>query len=347
MTARARARRAELADGGGRTSLRPPLPAPGGGVHGSAPGRGAQSEDRSPEPLQEMEGGDSTDAAAGTETRCTTTTEERGTSAQACGKGPLRSTCLGAGSTPASVPVSAPSRLAELGGAEPSREEQAANLVENTGGAALPTRFGRTWEEHVEAWKAAGRMVEDALWTRAAIAYSARATFKTKGVEEFAAAIKQTPTRIYQLARVFEAWPDEEKRFLLSFSHHQLAAATDDPRATLEKARAEGWTTVAKMRAGLGLAPAPSGGPGSPDPAPASPDARQARELADQAEAAQEAPRGPISNASRLDALRTAGQALYEEWDEAEPYEPLIRWAKEFTRHVEALEAARAARSGA
>lgn len=195
--------------------------------------------------------------------------------------------------------------------------------TESSGRSGIPSRFGRSWAEHVEAWHAAGRLAEQALWTRAAVAYSLRETFKAEGVAKFAEEIGQTTARVYGLAQVFERFPAESNRFdSLSFTHHQLAAATPDPAATLTRAQEEGWSVPA-MRAALS----------APRPAPAPKDDRAASlvSAAEERQQGQTAPPADLgglarhilahltrAEISRLVAILSGGVAT----DERQPEEP-------------------------
>lgn len=108
-----------------------------------------------------------------------------------------------------------------------------------------------TWEDHVEAWHHFGRVVEGALWGRAAVVASLKGRYGDRAVERFASEVRQAPRTLWQLAQVFEKFPEDRGRTQnLSFWHHAVAMYAKDPARALAKAEAEHWS-VAELRAHL------------------------------------------------------------------------------------------------
>ena len=83
---------------------------------------------------------------------------------------------------------------------------------------------------------------ENTIWRRAAIAYFLRVKLLAPA-KAVSSDTGYSPRRINDLVVTFEAFPEETDRAKdLSFSHHMLAARTDDPVKWIELAIENGWS---------------------------------------------------------------------------------------------------------
>lgn len=181
--------------------------------------------------------------------------------------------------------------------------------------AAIRDTHPETLDEYAEAWHEAGRMMEHALWTRAAVAFAVRGQYGDKGIEEFAARVGRAPRTIWQLVQVFKAFPDENcgRSQNLSFHHHAAALKAKDPAKALASAEERGWS-VREFRDHLQSAKK----------------AKKAEpEIVAQAEAAQEeAPATPAESAdfnaeSEADLLTKPLRRAVQRWPENVSLKPL------------------------
>jgi hypothetical protein len=107
-----------------------------------------------------------------------------------------------------------------------------------------------SWEDHVEAWHHAGRIVDGQAWERARIAASLKGRYGEDAIGKFAREVRFSRSAVYFYARTFAAFPEKSNRLdNLKFTHHLHAAAlTETPaqaREMLALAESEGWSANA------------------------------------------------------------------------------------------------------
>ncbi len=83
----------------------------------------------------------------------------------------------------------------------------------------------------------------DKIWGQGAAIYVLRERMRAKA-GDIASQIGVSSVYVNDLARTFAAFPDPSYRSLeLSFSHHKIAAKTDNPQYWLEQCEANQWST--------------------------------------------------------------------------------------------------------
>lgn len=82
----------------------------------------------------------------------------------------------------------------------------------------------------------------DALWAQATWAARLKPLYRDATARQLSATSGKSPGYIRQLIRTALAFPPEERAQDLSFSHHRLCAATEDPVGWLTQAVANGWS---------------------------------------------------------------------------------------------------------
>jgi len=102
--------------------------------------------------------------------------------------------------------------------------------------AALPVFVGSTWADHVKAWQAITKEIEDRQWQLGAIAASLNRLYGDQSIERFAAEVKSHPTTVWQYAQVYQRFENYERSENLSWSHHLVASYSDNPKAALAEA---------------------------------------------------------------------------------------------------------------
>lgn len=135
------------------------------------------------------------------------------------------------------------------------------NVLAKRGGTSLRDATPETWEDHVEAWHAFGRLEDESRWGRAAVVVSLKGRYGEDAFEKFGDEVGQARSTLYQFASVHETFVEKSKRLdNLSFLHHLVALAADDPFAALDKAAEEGWSARdlrKHLKESKSLAPAP------------------------------------------------------------------------------------------
>jgi N6-adenosine-specific RNA methylase IME4 len=101
---------------------------------------------------------------------------------------------------------------------------------------SLPIFVGSSWDEHVQAWKAVTREIEDRQWMLGAIAESLTRTYGERSVERFALDVGCKAQTVWQYAQVYQRFKNYERSENLTWSHHLVASYSDDPQAALEEA---------------------------------------------------------------------------------------------------------------
>jgi len=101
---------------------------------------------------------------------------------------------------------------------------------------ALPLFTGESWADHVTAWKAITKEIEDRQWQLGAIAASLSRLYGEQSIERFAAEVKCHSTTVWQYAQVYQRFENYERSENLSWSHHLVASYSDDPQAALVEA---------------------------------------------------------------------------------------------------------------
>ncbi len=108
---------------------------------------------------------------------------------------------------------------------------------------ARPLAHLESWKDHVDAWRALGHQVEDAMWGRAAVAASLRHRYGDEAIEKFADEVGQAPRTIWRLAQVHLKFVENcRRRQNLTFSHHAEALIAKDPSAALGLAETKNWS---------------------------------------------------------------------------------------------------------
>jgi hypothetical protein len=100
----------------------------------------------------------------------------------------------------------------------------------------LPAFSGGSFEQHVEAFERIRDEAEDKLWTLGAIAESLTRSYGDKAIPDFAAAVNYSASRIYELAATYKAWSGRDRAEDLSFTHHAIAARSEDPEGAIVRA---------------------------------------------------------------------------------------------------------------
>ena len=103
----------------------------------------------------------------------------------------------------------------------------------------LTVFVGSTWDDHVSAWKAVTKEIEDRQWMPGAISESVTRTYGESSIERFAGEVGCKPQTVWQYAQVYEAFRNYERSESLSWSHHLIASYSEDPEATLREAEAK------------------------------------------------------------------------------------------------------------
>ncbi len=107
----------------------------------------------------------------------------------------------------------------------------------------LPVFHGKTFEDHVEAWKYVNESVECRLWALGAIAASLVKKYGDGDVKRFAGEVRLSRTRIYEIADTYRKFEKSERSDILSFHHHTVAAKAKDPVEAIHKAEDGEWST--------------------------------------------------------------------------------------------------------
>ena len=69
----------------------------------------------------------------------------------------------------------------------------------------LTVFVGSTWDDHVSAWKAVTKEIEDRQWMPGAISESVTRTYGESSIERFAGEVGCKPQTVWQYAQVYEA----------------------------------------------------------------------------------------------------------------------------------------------
>lgn len=107
----------------------------------------------------------------------------------------------------------------------------------------LPIFHGKTYEDHLEAWKHINESVECRLWALGAIAASLVTKYGDGDVKKFAYDVRLGRSRIYEIADTYRKFQKSERSEILSFHHHTIAAKAEDPVAAIKKAEDGEWST--------------------------------------------------------------------------------------------------------
>lgn len=102
--------------------------------------------------------------------------------------------------------------------------------------AALPVFVGATWADHVKAWQAISKEIEDRQWQLGAIAASVSRLYGEQSIERFASEVKCHASTVWQYAQVYQRFENYERSENLSWSHHLVASYSDNPEAALVEA---------------------------------------------------------------------------------------------------------------
>lgn len=107
----------------------------------------------------------------------------------------------------------------------------------------LPIFHGKTYQDHVEAWKHVNESVECRLWALGAIAASLVKGYGDGEVKRFAFEVRLSRNRIYEIADTYRKFEKVERSTILSFHHHSIAAKASDPAEAIHKAEDNEWST--------------------------------------------------------------------------------------------------------
>lgn len=100
----------------------------------------------------------------------------------------------------------------------------------------LPAFSGGSFEDHVLAFERVRDEAEEKLWTLGAIAESLTRSYGDRAIPEFASAVNYSASRIYELAATYKAWSGLDRAEDLSFTHHAIAARSEDPESAISRA---------------------------------------------------------------------------------------------------------------
>lgn len=102
---------------------------------------------------------------------------------------------------------------------------------------------GKTFEEVLNLYLFCLEKGESSMWERAAVITVMHDCMGLKP-RQVASAIGCSASLVRKMTKVFNAFPNEEDRIpILSFRHHQIAAATSDPKKWLAEATDNQWST--------------------------------------------------------------------------------------------------------
>ena len=101
---------------------------------------------------------------------------------------------------------------------------------------ALPVFVGSSWNDHIRAWKAVTKEIEDRQWQLGAIADSVTRTYGEQSIEKFALEVRCKPSTVWQYAQVYQRFKNSERSENLSWSHHLIASYSDNPESALTEA---------------------------------------------------------------------------------------------------------------
>lgn len=102
------------------------------------------------------------------------------------------------------------------------------------------------WEEYRTIWEGLNDAEDSILWARALVCVAIDSQYGEEDIKAFAADVGIGESTAYRYRRTWLAFPVGENRFPeLSFSHHAIAAMTNDPNYWVEEAALHGLSTHA------------------------------------------------------------------------------------------------------
>ena len=104
------------------------------------------------------------------------------------------------------------------------------------------------WESCKDAWEKSEQAEQTVQWVKAKISFTLIHVFGAQSITQFAKEVGVTPASVSQYLKAYSAFPTEDKRANeLTFSHHVLAAYTNEPENWINEAVTENWST-SKLR---------------------------------------------------------------------------------------------------
>src|SRR5689334_13116143 len=108
---------------------------------------------------------------------------------------------------------------------------------------SLPVFLGRTYDDHVHAWNEISERLEDGQWKLGAIGASLDTKYGEGSIKQFASDVRLSKSAVYSYIKTYRAYENSKRLEYLSFHHHTIAAAAENPIEALEKAHDKGWST--------------------------------------------------------------------------------------------------------
>lgn len=100
-----------------------------------------------------------------------------------------------------------------------------------------------TWEQDVSVFIQLMEQGEEAIWAQSKWAFHLTGKYGRKTASMLSKEVGVSKAYIRQMVAVAKAFPEPEDRAAdLSFTHHKLAALTDDPEKWINLAVANGWS---------------------------------------------------------------------------------------------------------
>lgn len=90
--------------------------------------------------------------------------------------------------------------------------------------AELPEFKGKSWEEHVEAFREHTTSVQTHIWLLASISASLESSYGGGETKRFAGEVGRSERRIRQYAQTYRVFHNRRRSELLEFTHHQIIA---------------------------------------------------------------------------------------------------------------------------
>lgn len=101
---------------------------------------------------------------------------------------------------------------------------------------ALPVFRGETYESYVQAWINVSEEIEERRWRLGAIAASLVWRYGENTAATFAADVGVSSRTVRDYARAYRVFETGTRVPILSYTHHRIAARSEDPQKAIEEA---------------------------------------------------------------------------------------------------------------
>lgn len=102
---------------------------------------------------------------------------------------------------------------------------------------------GQTFEEHLDCWQIIDGEVQKDKWKLSSVAASLDTKYNDQTVKRFAYETRRSTRRIWDYARTYRAFEKCQRSHILSFHHHTVASAAENPQEAIQKAEDKEWST--------------------------------------------------------------------------------------------------------